>query len=92
MAGGTRVAGSPCAGQAQGQSIVSGTVRHIDTIPVCVAVTMSVLGGGGLVLSAVSVAGFLVPGVRLWLIQLIQCREYRLAVKVSTCNNLPPPI
>ena len=24
-----------------------------------------------------------------WSIQLIQCREYRFAVKVSTCNNLP---
>ena len=24
--------------------------------------------------------------------QLIQCREYRFAVKVSTCNNLPSKI
>jgi hypothetical protein len=23
--------------------------------------------------------------------QFIQCGEYRSAVKVSTCNNLPPP-
>ena len=27
--------------------------------------------------------------VCLGLTQLIQCREYRFAVKVSTCNNLP---
>ena len=48
-------------------------------------------GGGGLVLSAVYYAGFLVSGVRLWLTQSIQCREYRFAVKVFTCDNLPPP-
>ena len=48
-------------------------------------------GGGGLVLSAVSLAGFLGSGVRLWLTQSIQCREYRFAVKISTCNTPPPP-
>jgi hypothetical protein len=41
-----------------------------------------------MVLCAVSFAGFLVC-VCLGLTQLIQCREYRFAVKVSTCNNLP---
>jgi hypothetical protein len=30
--------------------------------------------------------------VCLGLTQLIQCREYRFAVKVSTCNNLPSKI
>jgi hypothetical protein len=40
-----------------------------------------------MVLCAVSFAGYLC--VCLGLTQLIQCREYRFAVKVSTCNNLP---
>ena len=31
------------------------------------------------------------PCVSLWLTQSIQCREYRCAVNVSTCDNLPPP-
>jgi hypothetical protein len=41
---------------------------------------------GGLVLFAGLAAGLL-AGVST---QFIQCGEYRSAVKVSTCNNLPP--
>jgi predicted ATPase len=69
----------------------------------CEAVAMSVCFGknkktkkkqkiffGRMVLCAVSFAGFLVcVCVCFGLTQLIQCREYRFAVEVSTCNNLP---
>ena len=45
-----------------------------------------------------SVAGLLDPSVRLWTTQLIKCREYHLAVKLSAVKYLlvtpfpPPPI
>ena len=47
------------------------------------------LGGGGAGLVCRVFAGFLVSGVRLWLTQSIQCREYRFVVKVSTSNTPP---
>jgi hypothetical protein len=64
-------------------------LSHVCTILylVCVAVAILVFFLGGLVLFAGHAAGLL-AGVST---QFIQCGEYRSAVKVSTCNNLPPP-
>mgnify|MGYP001807347290 CR=1 FL=1 len=63
-------------------------LSHVCTILylVCVAVAIFVFFLGGLVLFAGFAAGLL-AGV---FTQFIQCGEYRSAVKVSTCNNLPP--
>mgnify|MGYP001807568775 FL=1 len=65
--------------------------------PMCAAVAMSVCFGKEKKQKKIFFGGWsCVPCllqvslcVCLGLTQLIQCREYRFAVKVSTCNNLP---
>jgi hypothetical protein len=61
-----------------------------DPIPgVCGSCHFGVFFGGGWSCLPVLLQVFL--QVCLPSTQFIQCGEYRSAVKVSTCNNLPPP-